>query len=69
MRRSVGEWRLSCALSVDGDGVCCDDQKVQAEKIDEEEPSVLVHPRESSQDEFCDPGFCNSAGDVLADPL
>lgn len=50
-----GGWRLSCALSADGDGVCRDDQKVQAEKMDEEEPPVLVHPRESSQEEFCDP--------------
>lgn len=50
-----GGWRLSCALSTDGDGVCRDAQKVQAEKMDEEEPSVLVHPREPSQEEFCDP--------------
>lgn len=50
-----GGWRLSCALSTDGDGVCRDAQKVQAEKMDEEEPSVRVHPREPSQEEFCDP--------------
>lgn len=33
------------------EGVCCGDQKVQAENRDEEEQSGLMDPRESNQEE------------------